>query len=87
MIILPGILLALLVMLFLFDLFSPPVDWFFGIGFPITISLSVAMGIIIILWKIAHFKGFNILAVAFLILSLFCIASEIFIDKYTFGRN
>ena len=79
-------LLAILMLLFLYDLFEPPVDWFFGIGLPVTIALSVAVSIIIFLWKIAHFKGFNILAVAFLVLSLFCIVSEVFIDRYAFGK-
>jgi hypothetical protein len=85
-VILPGLLLAILSALFLYDLFSPPVDWFYGIGLPVTAALSVAVSIIILLWNIAHFKGFNILAVAFLVLSMFCIASEIFIDKYVFGK-
>jgi hypothetical protein len=80
--IIPGLLLTLLTMLFLFNIFSPPVRWFFGIGLPITISFFVAGSIIILLWKVAHFRGFNILAVAFLVLSVFCIVSEVFIDKY-----
>jgi len=81
-IIIPGMLLTILTMLFLFDLFSPPVNWFYGIGLPVTISLFVAISIITILWKVAHFRGFNILAIAFLVLSGFCIVSEVFIDKY-----
>ncbi len=71
-------------MLFLFDLFTGPVNWFFGIGLPVTITLFLAVSIIILLWKVAHFKGFNILAIAFLVLSGFCIVSEFFIDKYLF---
>lgn len=82
LIIIPGLLITVLGMLFLFDLFSPPVNWFYGIGLPITIALFIAVNIIIVLWKIAHFKGFNILAIAFLVLSGFCIVSEVFIDKY-----
>ena len=86
LIILPGLLVTVLTMLFLFDLFTPPVDWFFGIALPVTLSLSVAVGIVIFLWNIAHFKGFNILSIAFLILSGFCVVSEAFIDKYLFGK-
>jgi len=85
-VILPGMLLSILSALFLYDLFSPPVDWFFGIGLPVTVALSVAVSVIILLWNIAHFKGFNILAVAFIVLSLFCIISEIFIDRYVFSK-
>jgi hypothetical protein len=85
-IIFPGLLFSILTMLFLFDLFSPPVNWFFGLGLPITVALFVAVAIIILLWKVAHFRGFNILAIAFLVLSGFCIVSEVFIDKYVSAR-
>jgi len=81
-IIIPGLLLTILTTLFLFNLFSPPVNWFYGIGLPVTIALFVAVSVIVVLWKVAHFKGFNILAFAFIVLSGFCIVSEIFIDKY-----
>jgi hypothetical protein len=85
-IIFPGLLFSILTMLFLFDLFSPPVNWFLGLGLPITVALIVAAVIIILLWKIAHFRGFNILAIAFLVLSGFCMISEVFIDKYVYAR-
>jgi hypothetical protein len=80
--IIPGLLITILTMLFLFDLFSPPVNWFYGIGLPITIALFVSVSIVVLLWKVAHFRGFNILALAFFVLSGFCIVSEVFIDKY-----
>ena len=82
----PGLLLTILTMLFLFDLYAPPVTWFYGLGLPITMALYVAVIIIILLWKVAHFRGFNILAIAFLVLSGFCIVSEVFIDKFVSGR-
>jgi hypothetical protein len=81
----PGLLLTILTMLFLFDLFSPPVNWFYGLGLPITMALFIAVIIIMLLWKVAHFRGFNILAIAFLVLSGFCIVSEVIIDKYVSG--
>lgn len=80
--IIPGLLITILTMLFLFNLFSPPVNWFYGIALPITIALFVAVSIVVVLWKIAHFRGFNILAIAFLVLSGFCVVCEVFIDKY-----
>ena len=80
--IIPGLLITILTMLFLFDLFSPPVKWFYGIGLPITIALFVSVSIVVLLWKVAHFRGFNILALAFFVLSGFCIISEVFIYKY-----
>ncbi len=85
-IVLPGFLITVLTMLFLFDIFSPPVNWFFGLGLPLTVTLFIAASIVLILWKFAHFKGFNILAFAFLILSGFCIITEMFIDKFLFKR-
>lgn len=38
-IIITGLLITILTMLFLFDLFSPPVNWFYGIALPLTIAL------------------------------------------------
>jgi hypothetical protein len=83
-IILPGFLITILTMLLLFDVFSPTVNWFFKLGLPITITLFISVTIVLILWKFAHFKGFNILAFAFFILSGFCVISEIFIDRFLF---
>jgi hypothetical protein len=83
-IVIPGLLLTILTMLFIFDLVSPPVNWFFGIGLPVTISFFISVSIITLLWKLAHFKGFNILAIAFIVLSGFCIVTEIFINNYLF---
>ena len=84
--IVPGLLVSVLTMLFLFNLISPPVNWFYGIALPVTIALFIAVIIISLLWKVAHFRGFNILAIAFLVLSGFCIVSEVFIDKYISGE-
>jgi hypothetical protein len=85
-IILPGLLVTLLTMLFLFDLFSPPVNWFYGIGLPVTLAVFVSVSIVVVLWKVAHFKGFNILAFAFLVLSGFCVVTEMIIDKFVFHK-
>ena len=85
-IIVPGLLITVLAMLLLFNLFSPPVNWFIGIALPVKIALFISVSIIIVLWKVAHFRGFNILAIAFLILSGFCIVTEVFIDKYISGK-
>lgn len=85
-IIIPGLLFTILATLFLFNLVSPPVKWFYGIGLPVTIALFVCVSIMVVLWKVAHFKGFNILAFAFFVLSGFCIVSEVFINKYLFNN-
>ena len=85
-IILPGLMVSILSMLFLFNLFEPPLKWFYGIGLPITVAFFISVSIVILLWNVAHFKGFNILAMAFIVLSGFCIVTEIFTDNYLFKK-
>jgi hypothetical protein len=85
-IMLPGLMLAILAMLFLFNLFNPPINWFYGIGLPVTVALFISVSIIIVLWKFALLKGFNILAMAFFVLSGFCIVTEVFLDNYLFKK-
>jgi hypothetical protein len=85
-VIIPGILITILTTLLLFDLFSAPVNWFFKLGLPITIAFFLFITITFILWHVAHFRGFNILAFAFIVLSGFCIVTEVFIDKYLYGK-
>ena len=81
----PGLLVTLLAMLLVFDFLSPAAKWFLPVGLPVTIAVFISVTIIVILWKIAHFKGFNILAVAFMVISGFCIVTETFIDRYLYG--
>jgi hypothetical protein len=84
-IIVPGLLITILTMQFFFDLFIPPVNWFYRLGLPVTLAFFLCCFIIIFLWKVAKFKGFNILAIALVVLSGFCMISEIFIDKFVFN--
>lgn len=84
-IIIPGLFVTILAMLFLFDLFSPPVNWFFHLGLPITVAVFVFISIVVILSKVARFKGFNIIAFSFFAFSGFCIVCETFIDNYLYG--
>jgi hypothetical protein len=79
---LPALLTVILTMLLLFDIFSRNNAWFLPLGLPITISAFLTVAIIVSLYKIAHFKGFNILAAGLLASSLFCIIIEFFIDRY-----
>ena len=81
----PCLLVTLLAMLLFFDFISPEANWFLPVGLPITVALFISVSIIVILWKTSHFKGFNILAVAFLVISGFCLVIETFIDRYLFG--
>ena len=85
-IIFPGLLLTILTMQFFFDLIIPPVNWFYRLGLPVTVAFFLCCSIIIFLWKVVKFKGFNILAIAFAVLSGFCVISECFIDKFIFNK-
>jgi hypothetical protein len=81
----PLLMLTILAALFLIDLISGPVAWFFPVGFPVTVAAFVTIGAIIALYKAAHFKGLNILAAALIILSGFCIVTEMALDLYING--
>ena len=85
-VLLPGLLIATLVMLGLFDLFDKPVQWFIPIALPITITFFVLITIIIAIIKSVKYKGFNILAVIILALCLLCLSSEVFIDLTEYGK-
>lgn len=77
-----SLLAASLLMLFLFDLFTPGGNWFLLMGLPLALAAYLSVSIAFLLYRIAHFKGFNIIAVSLLVTSAFCVVSEIFIDSY-----
>jgi hypothetical protein len=79
------LMLTILTALFFIDLIGTGRKWFFPVGLPVTIAAFITAGTIIILYKIAHFKGLNIIAAAFIILSGFCIITEMILDKYLKG--
>jgi len=83
---LPVLLLNILLMLFLFDLFSPPVKWFLPIGLPVASFFFISVAVIVFLVKVLSFRGFSILGFSFLLLILFCITTEVFFDKYLFDQ-
>ena len=77
-----SLMLTILTALFFIDLIADGSEWFFPVGLPATVAAFIAAGSIIILYKAAHFKGLNIIAAALVILSGFCIITEIILDKY-----
>lgn len=85
-ILVPGLLLSVLGFLFLTDLFAPGISWFFPVALPVTLALAVSVAIIIALYKGCNFKGLNIIASGFLVLSGFCIITEIALDKFFSGN-
>jgi hypothetical protein len=81
-ILVPGLLGTILAMLFIIDLGANGLNWFFPVGLPITIAAFITAGIVAIIHRVAHFKGFDIMAAALIVISGFCILTEITLDKY-----
>lgn len=78
-------MVTILAALFFIDLTSSGSNWFFPVGFPLVITAFFVSGIIIILYKAAHFKGLNIIAATLVLLSGLCIVTEMILDKYLNG--
>lgn len=85
-IIVPGLLLTFLAALFFIDLIGPGRKWFLPVGLPLTAAAFISAAIIIVLYRVAHLKGFNVLALALIVLSGFCIITEMILDKFLFGK-
>jgi hypothetical protein len=79
-------LLTILTALFFIDLIAMGRNWFFPVGLPITVAGFIAVGTVIILYRAARFKGLNIIASACVLLSGYCIVTEIVFDKYLRGN-
>jgi predicted nucleic acid-binding Zn ribbon protein len=78
-------MLAILTALFFIDLLDPSREWFFPVGFPVTVAGFIASGTVIVLYRAVHLKGLNIIASALIALSGYCIITEIIFDKYRNG--
>lgn len=85
LVIIPGLLIAILASLFTFDLLLEGRTWFLPIALPLTLTVFAVTGIILVLYRAAHLKGLNILALSFLVLSGLCIITEILLDKFANG--
>lgn len=81
-----GLLAAILSMLFLFDLISPPPDWFLKLGMPLALGAGLSFSIVVFLYRFANLRGVNIIAIMFLVSSAFCILAEVFVDLYLNGQ-
>lgn len=81
-VIFPGLLLTILIALFIIDLLGPGDKWFLQVGLPITIAVFISAAAITVLYRIANFKGLNIIAAALMILSALCILIELIVDGY-----
>ena len=80
-----GISLALstLGMLIIFDLLKSPVNWFVGLGLPISVSFWILFAIFLIIIRKLKRKGFNMLAFVLIEISILCIIIEFFGDLYS----
>lgn len=78
-------MLTILAALFLFDLIADGKQWFFPVGLPLTIAAFFSISIVVILYNAAHFKGLNIIAAGLLVLSGFCIITEMILDEWLKG--
>lgn len=76
---------SILIMLLVFDILTPASDWFFPLGLPITLALVAVILVVIALKKISGFRGFNLLAIILLSASIYCMISEVIIDRYAYG--
>jgi hypothetical protein len=84
-VIIPGLLITILAALFTIDLLGKGESWFLPVGLPLTVSVFIAAGIIIMLWRVANLKGLNILAATLLVLSGLCILTEMIVETYLKG--
>ena len=77
-----SLMFTILAALFSFDLIATGRGWFVPVGLPVTITAFIAAGIIIVLYQSAFLKGLNLIAAALILLSGFCIITEIILDQY-----
>jgi hypothetical protein len=73
-------------MLIIFDLLSLPLDWFVGIGLPVSLAFWILFVIFIIIMRKLTSKGFNVLAIVFIELAALCIIIDIFTDMALTGN-
>jgi ABC-type transport system involved in cytochrome c biogenesis permease subunit len=80
------LVLTVLSALFFIDLISRGNHWFVPVGLPITVAFFLAVAVIMILYRIANFKGLNIISFFFIVLSGLCVLIEMILDKFLIGH-
>ncbi len=78
----PVLTLNILALILTLGLISQKTGWFLPLGLPVTLMFFLSVSVIILLWKVFSFKGFSILGFSFLVLTIFCIITEVILDKY-----
>lgn len=77
-----GSLVAGSAFLLLIDMMSSNIGWGTALGIPILVSFYALLGAVNWMTSISRQRGFNILALVFIALSLFLICIEVFISNY-----
>lgn len=81
----PGLVITVSGALLAFDLISQGREWFLPVGLPLTIAAFFAAGTIIVLYRAANFKGFNIIAASLVVQAGLCIITEMILDNCLTG--
>ena len=77
---------AVMVMLLVFDLLTPASDWFLKLGLPLLLTFVIIVAGVSALNLLIKFRGFNLLAIILASAAVYCIISEVIIDKYVWGK-
>jgi hypothetical protein len=80
------LLIIILAALFLTDVIAGGTAWFLPVGLPVTLATFVVAGSVISIYKTARLKGLNIIALALIVLSGFCVVLEMILDKFLKGN-
>jgi len=85
LVIIPSLFVTVLASVFFIDLLTTGKPWFVLVGIPETITIFLATGIVILLYRAAHLQGLNLIAAAMIVFSGFCIITELVLDLHFNG--
>jgi hypothetical protein len=80
-----GSFISTAVPILLIDLISAGIGWGTKLGMPLLVSLYTLLIVVVWIIRISHQKGFNILAMVFLAVSIYLICIEVFVSLYHKG--
>ena len=81
-----GSLISTSIFLWLLDLLISNTGWGIRLGIPMLVSFYILLLAVSWFTHISRHRGFNILAIVFIAISLFVICTEIFISQYFHGE-
>jgi hypothetical protein len=85
LLLIPALAINTLLIQLVIDFINRPVNWFIPLALPFTISFFILVSILVLLWGMARYKGFNLLALIFVAISIQCFVFEIFTDLFING--